>query len=229
MYLTSVQLAESLGVTESAVEAWVRQEGLPAVPDRGRLLFDRAEVAAWAASRGLGSRVGFLAVESRREGRRASLVELLQVGGIWRDVRPESVRAVIAARVGALPGLSPELKPWMVERARTAEGLTWAPIGGGTALPHLRVPVTLRGRLGTVAIILVSGELVLEEPAPDGLGIRWLIFFVAPSPRVHLEMLRDLSRALSRGQLGAALRSGASDAVIYSAMAEAGIPPEGCL
>src|SRR5439155_5728102 len=66
VYLNVVQLAESLGVEESVIEGWVRNEGLPHVPDRGHLLFDRAQVATWAAQRGLASKVGFLAPEAPR-------------------------------------------------------------------------------------------------------------------------------------------------------------------
>ena len=51
MFLNIIELADSFGVEEEVVEGWVRKEGLPHVVDRGRLLFDRAEVAVWAASR----------------------------------------------------------------------------------------------------------------------------------------------------------------------------------
>ena len=57
MYLNVVQIAESFGVTESVVEDWMRNEGLPHIPDRGRLLFDRAQVAHWAAAHGLAEQV----------------------------------------------------------------------------------------------------------------------------------------------------------------------------
>ena len=64
MYLNVVELAESFGVSEKVVEDWIRDEGLPSVPDRGRLLFDRARVALWAAAHGLTARAGFLAPEN---------------------------------------------------------------------------------------------------------------------------------------------------------------------
>src|SRR5512137_2079479 len=64
MYLNLIQIAESFGVSESVVEGWIRDEGLPHTPDRGRLLFDRAQVAQWAAARGLAAQAGFLAPET---------------------------------------------------------------------------------------------------------------------------------------------------------------------
>ena len=51
MYLNLIQIAESFGVSEKVVEDWVRKEGLPHTPDRGRLLFgmalDFSEAAAY--------------------------------------------------------------------------------------------------------------------------------------------------------------------------------------
>ena len=61
MYLNVVQLAESFGVDEHTVDGWIREDGLPCVRDRDRLLFDRGQVVAWAAARGLAAKAGFLA------------------------------------------------------------------------------------------------------------------------------------------------------------------------
>jgi PTS system nitrogen regulatory IIA component len=59
MYLNLLEIAESFGVSEGVIEDWVRQEGMPHLNERGRLLFDRAQVADWAARRGLAVRAGF--------------------------------------------------------------------------------------------------------------------------------------------------------------------------
>lgn len=65
MYLNIIRLAvaESFGVEQSVVENWVRTDGLTAIEDRGRLLFDRRRVVDWAATRGLVAKAGFLAPE----------------------------------------------------------------------------------------------------------------------------------------------------------------------
>ena len=84
MHVNVIQLAESLGVEESVIENWVRNEGLPCVRDSSRLIFDRAEVAAWATERGLAARAGFLAPENA-SGSDLDLANLLRHGGIWRE------------------------------------------------------------------------------------------------------------------------------------------------
>src|ERR1022692_4177045 len=84
MYLNLIQIAESFGVSESVVEDWIRNEGLPHTPDRGRLLFDRVQVANWAAARGLAAKAGFLAPETPALAVAWRLETLMRAGGIWR-------------------------------------------------------------------------------------------------------------------------------------------------
>jgi hypothetical protein len=81
MYLNLVQIAESFGVSEKVVEDWIRIEGLPHVPDRGRLLFDRARVAHWAAAHGLTARAGFLTPEKGAFTTGLALEPMLRRGG----------------------------------------------------------------------------------------------------------------------------------------------------
>src|ERR1039458_1234282 len=110
MYLNLIQIAESFGVSESVVEDWIRNEGLPHTPDRGRLLFDRVQVANWAAARGLAAKAGFLAPETPALAVAWRLETLMRAGGIWRDVAAEEVPGVLERIIGALPGATPDRK-----------------------------------------------------------------------------------------------------------------------
>ena len=221
MFLNVVQLAESLGVQESVIEGWVKHEGLPSVADRNRLLFDRAEVVTWAVSRGLAAKVGFLAPpqgEARSGGR---LELLLRAGGIWRDVPTANVLDLFGTIVGKLHGAAPSVRQILQQRLRDPHGLSWAPIGGGLALPHLRAPVSMGRDAGLIALILLTEPMPVPEPAPDAEGINRLLFFIAPSPRAHLEILGQISAALSRGSLHGPIRQGAADEQILAAVAAA--------
>src|SRR5207249_3665018 len=100
--LNLVELAESFGVSEKVVQDWIRDEGLPCVPDRGRLLFDRARVAHWAAARGLAARAGFLAPENGAFTSGLALAPMLQIGGIWRDVPASGVTEVLERVIAGL-------------------------------------------------------------------------------------------------------------------------------
>ena len=221
MYLNIIQLAESFGVEEGVVENWVRNEGLPVFEDRSRLLFDHNQVVDWAPARGLAAKAGFLAAGRPSNAATRRLEPMLRSGGIWRDVPAATVRDVMAQIVAKLPGATPPVRQLLAQRLRLPDGISWAAVGGGLALPHLRTPVALGRDAGTFAILILRDALALNEPAPDSAPITRLLFFVAPSPRAHLELLGQLSGALVRGGLRQPVVDGASDEVIFAALAAA--------
>jgi PTS system nitrogen regulatory IIA component len=224
MFLNVIQLAESLGVEENVVEDWIRNDGLPHVTDRGRLLFDRAQVVHWAESHGLAARVGFLAPERAKIQGARKLEAMLRTGGIWRDVPAANVLNLFADIVAKLPGTTPPIRQMLQQRLCAPNGISWALVGGGLALPHLRTPIALGRDAGIFAILLLRDTLTVNEPAPDEQPVTRLLFFVAPSPRAHLEMLAQLSTALLRGNLGRLINDASPDDEIFAAVASAEIP-----
>lgn len=227
MYLNLVQIAESFGVSEKVVEDWIRSEGLPHIPERGRLLFDRAQVADWAAARGLAAQAGFLAPGTPAFSTGWRLEPLLRAGGIWRDVPVANVTEIYAQVAGRLPGSTPPVRQLLAQRLRAPGGVTAAPVGHGFALPHLSTRVALGRDSGSLALILLREPLPLSDPPPDDVPITRLFFFIAPSPRAHLDLLGQLSRALSRGPLRAAVLRGASDDELYQAIAQSDVASPG--
>jgi PTS system nitrogen regulatory IIA component len=124
--------------------------------------------------------------------------------------------------IGALPGATPAVRQLLGQRVQAPDGIAWAPVGDGLALPHLRAHAALGRDAGILAVVLLrDGMVPAADTPPDGAPIRQLLFFVAPSPRAHLEILSRLSRALTQGGLRDALTSGAPDAAILAAMAQA--------
>lgn len=215
MYLNLLQLAESFGVSESVVEDWVAHEGLPHVRDRDRLLFDRAQVADWASRRGLAARAGFLAPEPVGAG--PSLEALLRRGGLWRDVPAGQVLGVFEQVLRRLPGAAPALLDLVIRRLHEPGGIAWAPVGDGMALPHLAARVTLGPDTGCLAALWLREPLAAAPSAPDATPVTRLLFFLAPTPRAHLDLLARLSRALRGGPLREALLAGAADEAVYQA------------
>jgi PTS system nitrogen regulatory IIA component len=221
MYLNVIQLAESLGVEESVIQGWVRNEGLPAIADRGRMLFDRAQVAQWAAERGLAAKAGFLAPARSSASPGRSLERLLRAGGLHRDVPAAEILSSLERIVTTLPGATPEVHRMLAQRLHAPGGVTWAPVGEGLALPHLRSHVTLGRDAGLLAILFLREALPLGDQPPDGVPVTRLLFFIAPSPRAHLEILSQLSGALTRGKLRRLVLDAAPDADIVTALAAA--------
>jgi PTS system nitrogen regulatory IIA component len=121
--------------------------------------------------------------------------------------------------ITALPGATPPVRQLLGQRVRAKGGVTMAPVGGGFALPHPSARITLGRDSGTVALLLLSDDLGLPDPPPDDLPVRRLFFFIAPSPRGHLDLLASLSRSLVHGPLRELVERSASDAEIFQAVA----------
>ncbi len=218
MYLNLIQIAESFGVSEKVVEGWIRDEGLPHTPDRGTLLFDRAQVAQWAATRGLAAQAGFLAPETPALASVLRLGPLLRAGGIWRDVAAAQVTDVFAKVAVALPGTSAQVRDMLALKFRAKGGVTMAPVGGGYALPHPHARVTLGRDAGAIALILLRDALPPQDLRVDDVPVTRLLFFIAPSPRAHLDLVGRLSRLLSHGTLREVLAKGGTDEEILQSV-----------
>jgi PTS system nitrogen regulatory IIA component len=216
MFLNVIQIAESFGVSESVVEGWVRNEGLPCTLDRGRLIFDRAQAAQWAAAHGLAAQAGFLAPEASVFATGCQIEPLLKAGRIWRNVAASEVPATIDKIVAALPATQPSVRQLLSQRLRAKDGITWAPIGHGFALPHPSARIALGRDSGTLALLFLREEFFAPD---DSAGIKWMFFFIAPSPRAHLDLLGRLSHMLVAGGLRELVIKGASDEEIFSELA----------
>ncbi len=221
MYINLIQIAESFGVSEGVVEGWIRDEALPHTLDRGRLIFDRGQVVEWAVSRGLAAQAGFLAPESSVFATGCRLEPLLKTGGIWRGVAASEVAGILDRVVAALPAVTPPVVQMLSQRLRASGGVTWAPVGGGLALPHPSARIALGRGSGTLALLLLREALPMPVAGVDDVPVTQLFFFIAPSPRAHLDLLGRLSRLLSRGPLRELLGRGAGDEEIFAAISAA--------
>jgi PTS system nitrogen regulatory IIA component len=219
MYLNLIQIAESFGVSEQLVIEWVRNEGMPHVHDRDRILFEQDQVMTWAARNGLAANTGFLAQPTPALASNLNLAALVRRGGIWRDVTPGDLPGVLERIVRGLPGLSPAVHDMLARRICSPEGLTIAPTGKGFALPHPARGVFLGEACALVALILLSAPLEGTK-GPDAVPVTRLLFFISPTPRLHVDMLGLLARSIASGVLTAALDQDADDETLQQALIE---------
>jgi PTS system nitrogen regulatory IIA component len=219
MYINLIQIAESFGVSEHVITEWVRKEGMPHVHDRDRILFERSQVMDWAASHGLGGQGGFLSEPTPSLANSRELVTLLRRGGIWRDVNTADLDRVFERIVRNLPGLPTAVSNMLVQRILAPGGITAAPVGAGFALPHPAMRVALGEACALVALIQLSTAWNAVQP-PDGTPVTRLLFFISPTPRLHVNMLGLLARSIASGMLNQALDNGADDETLLRIFAE---------
>jgi PTS system nitrogen regulatory IIA component len=72
-----------------------------------------------------------------------------------------------------------------------------------------------------LALLLLGDAFTPANPTPDEVPVTRLFFFIAPSPRAHLDLIGRLTRALTRGTLSDVIAKGSSDAEIFVAAATA--------
>jgi len=221
MYLNTIQVAESFGVPESVVDEWVESEGLPVAEDRGRRLFDRMQVVRWATRRGLGARAGFLVAQHSDFYTQGRLEPLLRRGKVWRKVKPARVPAIFDKVLSALPGITEPVLQLLQRRIRKPGGIVWSPMGNGITLPHPSAPAALGPDSGILAVLLLEEPFMEANPTPDNRPVDRMLFFVAPSPRGHVDLLGRISRALAQGSLGKRIMEAAPTRQIIAAAAEA--------
>lgn len=217
MYLNLIQIAESFGVSEQVVTEWVKNEGMPHVHDRDRILFEQALVMDWAARKGLAAHGGFLSQPVQSRTPDPDLGPLLRRGGIWRGVRPAELPGVLENVLQRLPGLTPAMHEMLSKRLAGPDGLVVSPVGRGFALPHPSMCVFLGPANTLVAFIQLDEPLGGVEP-PDAVPVTRLLFFISPTPRQHVNMLGLLARCVALGDLGRALDSGEDDEALLKAV-----------
>ncbi|OPZ68636.1 MAG: Phosphoenolpyruvate-dependent sugar phosphotransferase system, EIIA 2 [Verrucomicrobia bacterium ADurb.Bin474] len=211
MYLNIIQIAESFGVSEKVIQDWIQNDGLPCIHDRNRLVFDRARVAEWAAEHGLGKQAGFLSPQASSPAATINLRNLLEIGGIWRDIPASEVMPIFERALASMHGVSSTILSYMRQRIQAPGGITYAPIGDGIALPHPSTRTALGKDSGIIALLLLREPFPYKDPTPDDGPILRMLFFIAPSPRAHLDMLAGLSRKLASGPLKKRILEGAAD------------------
>jgi PTS system nitrogen regulatory IIA component len=219
MFLNIIELAESFGVPEAVVGSWIKHEGLPCLMNGEQQLFDRAQVAQWAAGHGLAAKTGFLSPGRSLFQTGCLLAPLLHPGCVWRDVPPDAVADCFEAVLMNVPGLAPAVKQHLAKGLRAPRGITWAPVGQGWAIPHPGQRISLGRAAGTLGVIYLNRALDQAGPSPDGEPITRLLFFIAPSPRAHLDLLGRISRLLAREQPAALFSGTAGEDEIRAALA----------
>jgi len=88
------------------------------------------------------------------------------------------------------------------------------------ALPHLSQRVVLGAGSGLAALLHLEEGFEAAGPTPDGVAGHRMLFFVAPTPRAHLDLLARLSRAVASGPFRQARRGGGGGAALWAAAAE---------
>jgi PTS system nitrogen regulatory IIA component len=123
-----------------------------------------------------------------------SLVEAMEVGGIYYGLQGTSKEVALRALVQVLPvpdGVDREL---LLRLFLAREASATTAIGDGIAVPHVRNPIVLH--VARPMVTLGFLERPVEFGALDGKPVQVLFSLICPTIRTHLQTLSRLSYAL---------------------------------
>jgi len=145
-----------------------------------------------------------------------SLVEALEVGGIFYGLKDTNKESALRALVQVLPvpeGVDREL---LLRLFLAREASATTAIGDGIALPHVRNPIVLH--VARPMVTLGFLERPVEFGALDGKPVQVLFTLICPTVRSHLQTLSRLSFALHDEIFKAVLtRRGQSEEIMKEA------------
>ncbi len=217
MQLTVRQAASYFGVDEAVVRQWIASRGLPVHLVNERLHLNAIEVWEWASEQGIQvSRT--LLNDARKEPITVPpMGELLETGGIHRDVEGEDKDAVLASIVHHLP-LPPEVnRDHLLTVLESREAMGSTGIGNGIAIPHVRNPILLHVDRPLVALFLLRRPVDFDSI--DRQPVHSIFLVVSQNIPAHLRILAQLGFLLRDQGLRDLLAARASDDLILTRIA----------
>jgi PTS system nitrogen regulatory IIA component len=218
MHLTVRQAATYFGVDESVVRRWIAERDLPVHRVSERLHLNAIELWEWAVERGIPVSRSLLDQARKAPARVPSLSQLLESGGLHRDIEGGDKRAVLAQLVQRLP-LPPDVDRdhlLAILEAREAMGSTG--IGDGVAIPHVRNPILLHVNRPLVSLFLLSQAVDFDSI--DHQPVHAVFVVISSTIPVHLRILAQLGFALRDAALRDLLRTRAPSDRILSRVRE---------
>jgi len=194
MQLTVRDVSKFLNVSESTVTRWIKQRGLPAQHVGGHHRFHRVDLLEWATANHVKVSVEVFDRLEPEDEPGPSLVEALEVGGIFYGLQDTNKESALRALVQVLPvpeGVDREL---LLRLFLAREASATTAIGDGIALPHVRNPIVLH--VARPMVTLGFLERPVEFGALDGKPVQVLFTLICPTVRSHLQTLSRLSFAL---------------------------------
>lgn len=190
MQITVRQAATYLGVNEATLRRWIKDRNLPVHRVNERLHLNAIEVWEWAVEHGVPASRSLLEEAQRSPEQVPPLSELLEAGGVHRDIEGEDKSAAFAAIVQRLP-LSPEVdREFLLNVLDAREAMGSTGIGDGIAIPHVRNPILLHVDQPFVSLCLLRKPV--EFGAIDGKPVHALFLVVSPNVPAHLKILAQL-------------------------------------
>lgn len=187
------EAAKHLRVSRATLDRWIRQ-GLMAEAGLHGGRFDRTQLDAWAARRGIA------AAPRRRNDQPARhlLADACQRGAVTMGTGLSDSAAAISLGVTALD-LGEADRERLLEACLERERLASTGLGRGVALPHPREPLARLVHEPRLSVVFL--DPAVDWAAIDGVPVSCAIVLASPDAATHLQLISRLAHALRTPQL----------------------------
>jgi len=185
--------ARLLDASEEQIYAWIREGTIPFYEVSEQYRFHRAELLEWATARGRPVSVEIFHAFLGAGAERIDLADALAAGGVHHGVAAKDERSLFDALVAHLPIPDPAERRVVLEVLSSAQSAL-VDAGGGIAVPHVRSPIVLHGARPAIVLSFLEAPLELRAAGEEPISAVFLI--AAPTPKIHLRLLSELSSAI---------------------------------
>ena len=191
-YIDLPEAARLLGVSDHALERWIRQGSIPSRRSRGAIVFEKSRLKEWAESHNMTwmEKKGQMSASPQAVG----LINAIRSGGVYTGVGGEDVENVLAAAVQTVDLPDEVDREQLRKKLLEREALASTGIGHGVAVPHPRTPLKAAGEAPAIAVCFLDSPI--DYKAIDGEPVFVLFMMLSPSTKVHLQMLARLGYCL---------------------------------
>lgn len=182
--------AKALGISESTLSRWIKDEGLPAFLINGRYRFNRVDLLEWASRHDIPATALYRAAAGEGV---PPLAELLE-GNIHHDVAGSDMKTVMAAVAERLPLTDPRDKALAALALADREMKGSTVVGEGVAIPHVRGPLIFGVDRPLLTLCFLSKTVPFETEGRSPVGVVFAL--VSPTIRLHLALLAEIAAAL---------------------------------
>jgi nitrogen PTS system EIIA component len=204
MELTLKDAARLLNVSESEIQKWIEDSGLPAMRVQGRTRFNRTELLEWATAAGMPVSADFGSTRTADGASGTTVTDAVRTGGIFHDVPGDSMESTMTAavRLIRLPGGVD--RNFLLRMLLARESLGSTAMGGGVAIPHPRTPVVLPVNEPAIALLFLARPV--DFNALDKKPVSVVFILLSPTVRKHIQLLSRLAFLLHQPAMKKILR-----------------------
>ena len=225
MELSVRDASRILGVPEKQVFRWIDDGELPAFRVDEQYRFNRAELLEWATARNIATSEVLFQSERSDQERLPGLLEALESGGIFYDVKGSTKETVLHSVVELLKLPANVDREFLFRTLLAREALGSTGLGDGIAIPHVRNPIVLHVTTPSITLCFLAEPV--DFGALDGKPVEALFSLITPTVRTHLHLLSRLAFVLQKPEFKNIITKRAAREKILEAVRrmEPGLPP----